>query len=337
MPFAVVARGTCTKLCVVSLENLLGQPIAQTTLLRALSAGKLHHAYRFEGPEGVGKETAAFLLAQALVCATPTSQGGCGTCSPCRRAVHFSSEEPKVPQHPDVILVGRGVYPPSLLGGASEATGISVEQIRRIVIARLGFPPHEGRARVVIIRAADELTIAAGNALLKTLEEPDSRTHFVLLTARPMKLLDTIRSRTLAIRFGPLRDEVMKQLLDKEGLPADVLPFAQGSLASARSLASPEVRELRDEFVQSLDRALTENHPRAALVFAETRPEGRSELIALLAHTASAFALRARQGDQPELYAARHQELVSAIREVEANGSAGLVLESMVARMMTCA
>lgn len=317
----------------MSLQLLLGQEIAKTTLLRAIASDKVHHAYRFEGPEGVGKETAAFLFAQALVCESPTSQGGCQACSACRRATTLSSEDPKVPQHPDVILLGRGLYPANLLGGASEATGISVEQVRRIVMARLGFPPHEGRAMVVIIRAADELTVSAANALLKTLEEPRNRTHFVLLTARPMKLLDTIRSRTLAVRFGPLASEVMGELLSANDLPLEVLPYAQGSLARARELASPEARGLRDDFLNGLDLALTQKHPRAALDFADQRPDARNDLIALLSHAATSYAHRAHEETHSELYALRHVELIRAVREVEANVSPALVLESLVTRL----
>src|SRR5690606_1887639 len=115
----------------------------------------------------------------------------------------------------------------------------------------------------------------------------NKNTHFILLTSRPMKLLDTIRSRTLAVRFGALGEQALAELLEREDLPADVLPFAQGSLARARSLASPEVRALRDDFMHALDQALSESHPQAALAFAETRPDGRGELVALLAHAAS--------------------------------------------------
>ncbi len=318
----------------MSFEQLLGQDIARTTLLRALSAGKLHHAYRFEGPAGVGKETAAFLLAQALVCESPQSDGGCGRCSPCRRAVTLAEDDPRVPQHPDVVLVGRGVYPPTLLGGASEATGISVEQIRRIVLARLGYPPHEGRALVFIIRAADELTVSAANALLKTLEEPGKNTHFILLTARPMRLLDTIRSRTLALRFGPLAEHAMTQLLEREGLPLDVLPFAQGSLARARVLAHPEAREAREAFLTGLDRALGASHPQAALRFAEERPDARDELIELLSYVASAFAQRARHDPAQGVFAQHHQCVSRAIAQIEANGSPAFVLEAMLTQMM---
>src|SRR5947208_15198489 len=90
-------------------ERILGQAAATETLERALRTGKVHHAYRFEGPSGVGKEMAAFAFAQALVCTTPPPEGyvhrACGKCSACSRAIKCSSEPPRVPLHPDVVLI----------------------------------------------------------------------------------------------------------------------------------------------------------------------------------------------------------------------------------------
>src|SRR6187402_2180290 len=185
-------------------SHILGQDPAVQTLTRALDSGHVHHAYRFEGPAGVGKELAAFALAQALVCEAAGARA-CEQCSACQRALRISEEEPHVPTHPDVILLQRGLYRGRLT--ANEATGISIEQVRRMVLERIGYRPHEGRARVFIVRDADELTVSAANALLKTLEEPGSSTHFVLLTSRPNRLLDTIRSRTLPVRFSALSDQ----------------------------------------------------------------------------------------------------------------------------------
>src|SRR6185295_8936471 len=90
-------------------DRILGQTTAVETLERALRTGNVHHAYRFEGPSGVGKEMAAFGFAQALVCATSPPSGrarhACGRCSACVRAVTLSSETPSVPLHPDVVLL----------------------------------------------------------------------------------------------------------------------------------------------------------------------------------------------------------------------------------------
>lgn len=317
----------------MSLSSLLGQPTAYQTLTRALDSGRVHHAYRFEGPPGVGKQTAALLLAQALVC-TEDPGHGCEKCSACRRAVTFSKEAPEVPGHPDVLLVGRGVYPPALLGGASEATGISVEQIRRIVLPRVGMPPHEARNLVILIRDAEELTTAAANALLKTLEEPHSGVHFVLLTSRPAQLLDTILSRSLAVRFGALPEDVLRALLSKEGLPEEVLPYAQGSLERARALSDPSSREAREAFLTGLDDAISDGHTEAALRFADERPDGRHDLLELLAHIATTYAARAREGRELSIWAERHRIVTRTIRHIHANASPALVLESMVGQLV---
>jgi len=315
---------------------ILGQDTAIQTLERALRAGRLHHALRFEGPLGVGKETTAWRLAQALVCSSGDPLG-CEVCSACERAVARSAEPPAVSLHPDVLLVERGLYPPALLGGKAEATGISVEQIRSIVLPRMGFPPHEGRALVVIVRDADELTVSAANALLKTLEEPPARTHFILLTTRPGRLLSTIQSRTLSVRFGPLPLAELTQLMALEGLPPELAPLAGGSLHRARQLAEPEGRAARDAFVQAADEAISAEHDQAALAFADQRPEGREELLLALGHLASAYAERARSSEDPLLYARFFELCERSIVEVESNASPGLALEALLLRLRSAA
>ena len=82
-------------------------------------------------------------LAQALVC-TERAEGGddaCGQCSACKRALKLTSIEPHVPVHPDVILLGRGLYALE----ASEKTELSVEQVRKVVLPHGAYPPHEGQ------------------------------------------------------------------------------------------------------------------------------------------------------------------------------------------------
>src|SRR6185436_1624168 len=279
------------------LSTVLGQSGAIGTLERALRSGKVHHAYRFEGPNGVGKETAAFAFAQALVCQTPPPEGhvhhACGRCSPCTRAVTLSTEPPQVPIHPDVILIERGLYSPEALRRSRpELQEISVDQIRKCVLERASFPPHEGRARVIIIRRAHELSISAANALLKTLEEPLARTYFVLLTDRGSDLLDTVRSRTQLVRFAPLPPSLVKSILEKQGIAPDVADaaadLAGGSAAAAMVHADPEAAAERRAFIEGTLAALGGSDLAPALALSEARARDkevlRDRLSALAGH-----------------------------------------------------
>jgi DNA polymerase-3 subunit delta' len=315
-------------------SDILGQEPALQTLQRALDTGHVHHAYRFEGPDGVGKEMAAFCLAQALVC-EQAGKRACGVCSACLRALKISEEDPRVPAHPDVVLVERGLYRGRI--SANEATGISIEQVRRIVLERVGYRPHEGRALVFIVRAAEELTVSAANALLKTLEEPGPSTHFILLTSRPNRLLDTIRSRTLPVRFSPLSDALVASILEKKGLDAKVAALAQGSVALAVELASEDAIKEREDFVAGAHAAISARDLAPAVKFAEIRRE-RDSLRGLLSFFAQSLALAGREqvasaADDAERSALRHAVVLSAMRDVERNVSPALALESMLYRL----
>ncbi len=325
----------------MAFDGILGQPTAVQTLRRALETGRVHHAYRFEGPEGVGKELAAFELAKELVC----GDDGTALCATNRRRVEtLSDTEPRVPLHPDVVVVERGLY--GKLLDASETTGISVEQIRRVVLGRVGFPPHEGKALVFIVRAADELTVSAANALLKTLEEPPSRTHFVLLTSRPKRLLATVLSRSLAVRFGPLPDPVVARLLAERGAPPELALLAQGSASRALGLADAELTSGREEFVRGALAAIDAPDLAAGIALAESRPEGRDALRQQLEALAAHFVQEAHAalglgpssahevGPNRALQAARrHQAVLGALGDLERNGQPGLVLEGLLMRL----
>lgn len=319
-------------------DSILGQQPAIETLVRALTSRRVHHAYRFEGPSGVGKERAAFALAQSLVC----DRGGplgCGECVACRKAVRIAEDEPHVPQHPDVVLLQRGLYPASALGTTSrETVAIGVEQVRRLVLTRVGFPPHEGRALVFIVRDAHELTQQAANALLKTLEEPPRQVHFILLTSHPNRLLDTIRSRTLGVRFGPLPDEVVEQILGAHGKPKEHALRAEGSAEKALALADEDSARAREEFVRLAVEAVAAPELDAAIVFAGARPGERDELKENLLQLCHHFALEARDGviaapGRAETAARRYRIVLEAVNAVDRNAQPALALESMVARL----
>src|ERR1700691_2050584 len=101
------------------LSTVLAQPTAVETLRRALASGRTHHAYLFDGPDGVGKERTAFGLAQALVCERRAagSADAWGVWSACTRAVPREGE--RRPVHPDVVVIERGLYDPVAIGRRS--------------------------------------------------------------------------------------------------------------------------------------------------------------------------------------------------------------------------
>jgi DNA polymerase III subunit delta' len=326
------------------LETVRAQTTAVETMRRALASGRVHHAYLFDGPEGVGKERTAFGLAQALVCERRTEgqAEACGACSACTRAV--PREPGTAPLHPDVVVLERGLYDPATLGRKSpETQELSIDQVRTLVLARAAFGPHEGRAKVFIVRRTEEMSIAASNALLKTLEEPGARTHFVLLSATPDALLPTIRSRTQRVRFGALPDAIVTELLLARGVDAarakDIAVLAGGSMAIAATLADPEASARREDFVSTAKAALEAPTAGPALDLATDAKQ--ADKIALAAHVeafAAALAAEARAAagaadHRADQAAARHALALAAIQQLDANASNQLAMESMLLRM----
>ncbi len=322
--------------------HILGQETAIATLSVALRSGRAHHAYRFEGPDGVGKELAAFALAQALVC-TGGDPLGCGACSACTRAVTFADASPRSSLHPDVTIVEKGFYPPEIIGRSRpELTELSVDQIRTIVLSHAAYSPHEGRARVYIVRRAEELSIGAANALLKTLEEPRQGTHFILLSARSDRLLNTIRSRTLPVRFAPLSDEILHGILRAKGIPAErqdlAVELAAGSASAALELCDEERTAGRDAFVRDLLGAVSARDLGPAVAFAESRDKDKGELKEDLRALGASLCRAARaevdRAPRAALIAARRYEAVAkAVVNIDRNASAPLTVIALIQEM----
>jgi DNA polymerase-3 subunit delta' len=302
----------------------------------------------FVGPDGVGKERAAFALACALVC-TSAPGVGCGVCSECVHATTFSETPPRTPLHPDVIVVERGLYPRETLGRTTEEkTDISVDQIRRVVLERVPYSPHQAKSRLVIIRRAEEMNASAANALLKTLEEPPSHTRFVLLTATPGDLLSTIRSRTQPIRFAPLSDELVASILVKRGVSAErarsIALLAGGSASAAIDLADETTGDARMHAVEALRRGaagtLLERLETAASYASSTedRARLRADLDAMSALDAAelrASLLAGEPENQASIDAAldRHAMATTLGPQLDRNVNVPLALEAALLRL----
>jgi DNA polymerase-3 subunit delta' len=191
---------------------------------------------------------------------------------------------------------------------------------------------------VFIVRDADEISLSAANALLKTLEEPHANTHFVLLTSRPSRLLDTLRSRSLPLRFAPLAEAVVADILKARGLDPAVAALAQGSASLALELADPDAKAERDAFVSAALAALVAPDLAPALKLAEAQKKDREGLRAQLSFLAQALASEARASiaEQPALAERRafqHATVLSALAEVEKNVQPALALEAMMVQL----
>lgn len=203
------------------LEDLIGQEHAVALLRQAVARGRVPHAYLFDGPPGVGKRAAGRGLALALSCeAAPTPGAACGGCEACRRIL--------AGLHPDVVEI------------APDGAQIVMEQAQAIVTLAQR-PPHEARARTVIVDEADRLNPNAANCLLKTLEEPAPGTHLVLVTAAPDRMLPTIRSRTQRIRFGKIPAATLVAWAEQRGIARNAAEaaalLADGSVGRFLALA----------------------------------------------------------------------------------------------------
>ena len=171
--------------------QVVGQDRAISLLQRSLEKEALAHAYLLVGPSHVGKMTLALDLAKAINC--DAAAPPCGECTACRRIASG--------KHADVQIIG-------LTGDGDSAevgsqTEISIDQIRQMQHSAC-LPPFEGRYKVFIIEGAELLSNEAANCLLKTLEEPEEKVVFLLLTAREELLPATIVSRCQRLELPPL-------------------------------------------------------------------------------------------------------------------------------------
>ncbi len=219
------------------LEALERHPNARAVLGPALAPDALpSHAYLFHGPGGAGKRTLAREFAARLL-----AQGAPDPASAQARALAGA--------HPDLTWV--------VPSGAHE---ILVSDIDEPVVAAATRTPFESTRRVFVIEGADQLGDEAANRLLKTLEEPASFVHLILISDRLADVLPTIRSRCQAVRFDAPAVEELAAELAAAGAEADVAEayarLSLGDAGRARELAGPEGRELRAHAQELVRRAL---------------------------------------------------------------------------------
>lgn len=219
-------------------KDVIGHTDIIQYIKNAINQDKVSHAYIFNGERGSGKKLLAYLFAQTLQC----EKGGddpCYECHSCRQSVSGN--------HPDIITVKH-----------EKPNSISVDDIRTQINEDIQVKPYSSKYKIYIIPEADLMTVQAQNAILKTIEEPPVYAIIILLTENAQKLLPTICSRCVMLKFRNIKDQLVKKYLMEElqipDYKADVCTaFAQGNIGKAVMLAKSEYfNEIREDAVRLL-------------------------------------------------------------------------------------
>ncbi len=221
-----------------TVEVLRGAVESAGLALQGQRTGGMTHAWLLTGPPGSGRSNAARAFAAALQC----QHSGCGECLACRTTLAGS--------HPDVTLV------------STERLSLGVDEVRELV-RRAAMSPTGDRWQVVVVEDADRLTERAADALLKSVEEPATRTVWLLCAPTAEDVVPTIRSRCrLLVLRTPPPAAVAQVLRQRDGVSAEVATFAarasQGHIGRARALATDDDTRNRRREVLGLPNRLTD-------------------------------------------------------------------------------
>ncbi len=258
-------------------SEFFGNRAAEQALLEAFTANRLHHAWLFSGPEGIGKATLAYRFARFLLAQDGNEAESAG--------LSIDRNHPVFPQvgalsHPNLLVLRR----PWMPDRKRLATAITISEARRLR-RFFGHTAGAGQWRVVIIDRADELNAAAANALLKNLEEPPARCVFLLVCSAPGRLPVTIRSRCRTLGFAPLDEGEFESAvfsayeaadLERPSLEAvkAIMGLSQGSVGRGLRLLESGGREMHTRLVKLMESLPELNHEAVHMLADEITASG---------------------------------------------------------------
>ena len=264
------------------------QPSVESALKNDVRSGRFTHALLLSGQKGLGKKTLARQLAKGLLCTGNPAERPCGLCASCRR---FESGT-----HANLLTPVRKPSDKS----------IKIDAIRDILKA-LSMHGLERGARVVLLENAEMLLPPAQNCLLKTLEEADGDTYFILTTDSERSILPTILSRCRIERMQPWPDERMADELRRAGIPGEkireLIAVSDGSIGQALSIAQNAAYwDARDAVVKGLLSVSSPGDVPAALSRFKEKKDDAGIYLDIAEQELSAFLQAVAAGAPPASY-----------------------------------
>lgn len=207
--------------------NIVGHEELRKKLRNLITQEKVSHAYLFYGKAGIGKKLSAIEFAKNIMCLNNKEGFACGECESCKT---FQNNG-------DFYII------------EPEKNTIKVDEIRNL-INEIYLKPTKGKKKCFIINDADLMNESAQNALLKVLEEPPKYASIILISENKEKLLGTIKSRIIEIKFNSLSEEEIRKILGEE-FDKEIINYSRGSVKKALTLSDDGYINIAEEIRKS--------------------------------------------------------------------------------------
>jgi len=238
-------------------RGIVGHDAVVERFRQTLASERLASTYLFVGPSGIGKRRLAIELAHALLC-TESPDAALEPCERCESCRLFAGGN-----HPDLDVIG--LRPEKFELAISQFVGFDEVLKQEGLCHRIALKPFFGGRRVAIVDDADHFNQHSANCLLKTLEEPPPRSLLVLIGTSPSRQLPTIRSRSQVVRFAPLSQREVADILLQTGAAIDPIQatraaeLSQGSVERAMQLSDAAFGEFRELLLRELKSPVLES------------------------------------------------------------------------------